>query len=318
MERPGSTGNRYGDNDTRPFFLNAEHYLKAHQILEDFANAETQSSDNISPQADDSRSGERVPALRIAEENRLLPVDGYFSFYSDLLGFTQEVSNGGMDSLPDYYGGAIVAASKNSNVSVYLMSDSCFATSSAEAADEFIRFVATIVSLWLSNGLIPQCSIGYGTFVERRPFLDKQPPNFLGTQISGTALSDAARLLKDNKPLGSRVLLSPTAWRHWPTHHKGLVVPDGQGGEFLLRRPLGHCLFDCVYYLLCLRDHEPNTRTFDHYVWSIASRALAGRGAVAQVAVRLAAPFCAGDCHKVAFRRINEVLATYRSAAPSS
>ena len=180
MTVPSPAPNRYGEDDPRPFFLNAQHFLQAHQIFEDLAQSAKQGSDNMPLRAEDSRSREGAPAPRIAEENRLLPVDGYFSFYSDLLGFTKEVSIGGMDSLPDYYGGAFVAASKNPSVRVYLMSDSCFASSVVDAADEFVRFVGLTVSLWLSNGLVPQCSIGYGTFVERRPFFNKQPPNFLG------------------------------------------------------------------------------------------------------------------------------------------
>ena len=102
---------RYGDSDTRPFGLNWRHYLEAYKAILRFK--ELHSADT--PRDNSPReSVESVPSAlpQISEENRLLPIDGYFSFYSDLLGFSKEVSMGGMDRLPDYYGAAFDAAGK--------------------------------------------------------------------------------------------------------------------------------------------------------------------------------------------------------------
>ena len=118
---------------------------------------------------------------------------------------------GGMDSLPDYYGAAFVAAAKAPRAKVYLLSDSCLAFARVSEAHDFIESVSGTVVNWLADGLIPQCVIGYGSFVERKPFTDRQPPNFFGTQVTGTALPDAANFLNENKPPGSRILLTPAA-----------------------------------------------------------------------------------------------------------
>ena len=315
MERREANHYRYGDKDRRPFFLNADHYLLADQVCRDFADTINPRSEQPLPQAGVDPSLGQGSRFAIPEENRLLPVDAHLSFYSDLLGFTTEVSNGGMDSLPDYFGGAFVAAAKNPKVRAYMLSDSCFAFAPVEDANDFLGFVSSVFSAWLSDGLIPQCSIGYGSFVERNPFPDKRPKNFFGTQMSGTAVADAVGLLKDRKPYGSRILLSPGAWRHWPALHAELVVSDGQFKALFPERPLGHCLFDCVYYLLCLRDHKLGTRPFDHYVWSCASRARAARIDVLQVATNLAGPHCAGARHKEATHQIDTVLRKYESVA---
>ena len=309
--------NRYGESDTRPFFLNWSHYLKAHEAMQRFS--EQYSADT--PRDDSPReSVESVPSsqIQIPEENRLLPVDGYFSFYSDLLGFSREVSMGGMDSLPDYYGAAFVAAQKAPRVEVYLLSDSCVAFAPVGDAHEFVEFVSGTVVNWLADGLIPQCVIGYGSFVERRPFTDRQPPNFFGTQITGTALPNAANFLKDKKPPGSRTLLTPAALSQWSEEHEGSIVQDGQGGhEFIPERPRHHYLFDCLYYLLCLREHQRDSSVFNHYVWSFASRAVAGGIGISGLAVELATPYYR-DCTEIHFEavvsRIKEVLALYESA----
>ncbi len=309
---------RYRDDDDRPFFLNAGHYIQAHQICRDAVSSADLRSGQPPTRVGDGRLLSGVGNPRIAEKNRLLPVDGHFSFYSDLLGFTMEVSKGGMDSLPDYYGGAVVAASGSPNVKVYLLSDTCVATASAENAGEFVEFISLVVSRWLSDGLIPQCLIGHGSFVERKPFPRLQLQNFLGTQISGTAISDAVGLLKRHKPLGSRILVSEAAYRHWPANTRELVGRDGQIREFWPERPLGEYVFDCLYYLLCLREHEPGTRPFDHYVWSFASRARAGGDAVRRLANTLAAPYCADGHHEAALHQIDHVVRLYETATSSS
>ena len=146
---------RYDDDDSRPLFLNWKHYQEAFQIVTDFADSVRPDSET-SPLRDDAGSVPQRPMPVVPEENRRLPVDGYFSFYADLLGFTREVSNGGMDSLPDYYGGIFTAATACPKVNAYLLSDSCFAFAPGEVVDDFIRFVSTVFSRWLTNGLVPR------------------------------------------------------------------------------------------------------------------------------------------------------------------
>ena len=170
--------------------------------------------------------------------------------------------------------------------------------------------------------------------MERTPFLDVQPPNFFGTQMAGTAVADAVNLLKGEhieqdtekkereeecKPLGSRILLSPAAGSHWPRERAKLVVSDGRGNEFVPERSVSSCLFDCVYYLLCLRGHEPGSRPFGHYVWSFASRVrAAGNDAVPGVAIDLVARVCTDAHLRAAADAIKEALRSYeRAGSPS-
>jgi len=308
---------QYGDNDDRPHFLNEDHYRQAFILHTKFVNSIRNSTEEPAPQTDIDLSALREPRLAVPEENRLLPVDGYFSFYSDLLGFTKEVSNGGMDSLPDYFGGAFGSAALNPSVSAYLFSDSSFAFARAEDTICFVRFYARTFSRWLSNGLIPRCSIGYGSFVSRNPFPDNRPPNFFGTQITGTAVSDAAGVVEgDDPPRGSRILMSESAWRHLPGRFDPFVASNGGLKEFFPERHRTEYLFDCVYYLLCLRDHEPSTDPFNHYVWSFASRAKAAGTAVARVATDLAAPHCDEGRLRIALDRILEIVRSYQSVTP--
>lgn len=239
---------RYGEDDRRPFFLNWPHYLEAHRIVQDFA---ADGSERGNDRNTTTGRGSTEPP-RIPEENRLLPVDGHFSFFSDLLGFSKEVSLGGMDSLPDYYGAAFAAAGKHRNVHVYLLSDSCIAFAPAASADEFVTFVDRVVASWLADGLMPQCVIGHGSFLERRPFADKQPPNFFGTQITGTALPDAAAFLKDQRPAGSRILMTDAARSNWPSKHSARLIAEGCGRrEFLPQRTPAQLFFRlCVLSLV--------------------------------------------------------------------
>ena len=309
---------RYGDNDSRPFFLNADHYLLATKVLQDFADSSNRASEDPSQREGNDGSIAQGPNLKISEANRRLPVDGHFSFYSDLLGFTREVSNGGMDSLPDYYGGAFVAAARNAKVKVYLLSDSCFAFASVDDTTDFAGFISYVFSAWLSDGLTPQCSVGYGSFVERIPFSGKRPPNFFGTQITGTAIADAVEVLEAPKPAGSRILLSESAWHHWPTLQGASLVSDGQFKEVIPQRHLGHLLFDCVYYLLCLREHRPRTRPFDHYVSSCASRARAAGIDLLPIAVSLVASHCPDARLREAVDQIDRTLQQYEPVTEQS
>ena len=297
---------RYSDDDSRPFFLNWPHYRDAHHALQEVlkdASGRVGSHPNMVLASSIQRQPEGLPwldgeialkhasTLTVPEENRRLPVPGHFAFYSDLLGFTTEVSRAGMDSLPDFYGGALYAATKAPHVNVYVLSDSCAAFAHADSADEFVQFVATVFSRWLSNGLIPKCSVGHGSFVERRPFADDQPSNFFGTQIVGTALTDATRLIKES--LGSRVLISASACEHWP--RQGPVLRRiGQDIELFPERSRSSYLFDCVYYMLCLRVHAEDTRQFQHYVWTLASRGIGGGVGLIELAASVACAYC-GD-----------------------
>ena len=309
---------RYGEDDNRPFSLNWDHYREANKAITHFFREYS-----TDPPHDDNQEDavEFVPIelLQITEQNRLLPIEGYFSFFSDLLGFSNEVSLGGMDSLPDYYGAAFAAAGKAEKVKVFLLSDSCIAFAPVGEADNFIEFVSSTVANWLADGLLPQCVIGYGSFVERRPFADKQPPNFFGTQITGTALPDAVKFLEANKPPGSRILLTAAARSHWPVEHQGRIVPDGKGEhEFIPQRAHHDYLFDCVYYLLCLREHELDTSAFNHYVWSFASRAVGGEVGIPKLAAEVAAPYY-NDYKEIDFEkvisRIEGVMHLYQLAA---
>ena len=216
-----------------------------------------------------------------------------------------------MDSLPDYYGATFFAAVHNPQVKTYLLSDSCIALASARDTSAFIRFVTTTTAGWMSNGLLPQCSIGYGSFVERNPNSGKRPSNFFGTQIVGTALIDAVEVLKTDRSFGSRVLLSAAAEKRWPSDQRLLEVNGGHAKEFLPDKPVSHCLFECVYYLLCSREHEPGSAAFEHYIWSAASRIKTANTAVRHIADTLVAPHCEASRHRKAMRRLDEVLTAY-------
>ena len=282
---------RYAEDDERPFSLNWDHYVETHKAIACFSRRHSAESCRDDDRKSSSESTLSEPP-RIPEENRLLPSEGYFAFYSDLLGFSKEISLGGMDSLPDYFGAALAAALRTPGVQIYLLSDSCIAFAPSAEASDFVDFVTATVSSWLSNGLIPQCVIGYGSFVERKPFAERHPPNFFGTQITGTALPDAVNFLKAKKPSGSRILLTDAARSNWPPEYAERLIEVGRvEHEFIPQRDRYHHMFDCLYYLLCLREHEPGTPTFDHYAWSFASRAVSGGIGIPKLAVELAAPF---------------------------
>jgi len=312
MKHADPNGPPRDNDDSLQYGLNWEHYRDAsrvyHAFLEEhFADAirshRERNPDCYIP----------VERLHIAEENKLLPVDGYFSLFCDILGFSMEVTNARLDCLPDFYGSAYVAAADNRNVKVYVLSDSCLAFASDDKADCFIRFVSQVVGNMLADGILPQCFIGHGSFVERVPDFGRTPSNFFGRQVVGTALVDAANIAK-SKPLGARILLSSSAYANWPAHHRNHIVPDGAGNlEFLPERPPQFDLFDCLYYLLCLRNHRPGTRTFHHYIWSFASRALRAGGSIAQLAADLAYPHYASGGIGVVITSINEVLSIYNS-----
>lgn len=312
MKSRDPNGRPHHNDDGLQYGLNWQHYLEAtrvhHAFLEEhFADVirshRERNADHYVP----------VEKLHIAEENKLLPVDGYFSLFCDILGFSMELTTAKLDCLPDFYGAAYVAAADNPDVKVYVLSDSCLAFASHDKADCFIRFVSQVVENMLADGILPQCFVGYGSFVERVPDFGKPPSNFFGCRVVGTALVDAANIAK-SKPLGARILLSSSVYSYWPAHKMESVVPDGAGNlEFLPERPPQFDLFDCLYYLLCLRNQEPGTRIFHHYIWSFASRALRAGGDISQLAVDLARPHYGSGDIGVVITNINEVLDLYAS-----
>ena len=135
---------RYGEDDSRPFSLNWGHYVETHEAIATFFDGQDSSS-ATSEENQEAAEKVAVNAVTIPEENRLLPVDGYFSFFSDLLGFSKEVSLGGMDSLPDFYGAAFVAAGQTPSVHVYMLSDSCIAFAPVDKSQAFVEFIHTTV-----------------------------------------------------------------------------------------------------------------------------------------------------------------------------
>ena len=262
---------------------NWHHYMEAFAISNDFCE---------SIGASIFGEGEGAISVSLADirpvlENTLKPLEKHLCFYCDLLGFSSEVEADGIDSLPDFYGAAYLAAREHPSVQTYLLSDSFTAVAESDQADELISLIQFVISNWHSDGLLPRCSIGFGTFVERKPDFGTPPPNFFGIQIAGTALVDALNMHK-GRPPGSRILVSSDAYQKLESITSAKMAKDCKGTiEIFLERSLGSRLFDCLYYLLCLRDFQPGTHEFDHYVWSIASRAYSDGDIVLKVALNL-------------------------------
>ena len=290
---------------------NWQHYVEAMRIHHEFLS--TRYAEALGNHQENNTA---VPVplgdIRTIPENALVPSEGYLSFYCDLLGFSAEITGSGTDSLPDYYGAAFVAAIDHPHVKVYLLSDSCSAFAPAQEATEFIDFVSAVSSEWLADGMLPQSFIGYGSFVERKPDLGKAPANFFGTQITGTALVDAVSVQKESKPFGVRVLLSQLAREHLPQSLR--IVVDGDGNhELLPKRALQFDLFDCLYYILCLRGHESDTRPFRHYTHSFASRVVRGGDWLIETAASLAAPYYTDARFENMISEIRSVVQAYDS-----
>ena len=305
--------------DSVPALLgsNWAHYLDTFKILDEFVSKHSGNKPRSKSKVNRSQS---IPLgeIQLAPENMLAPADNYLSLYCDLLGFTAEMKAAGSDSLPDFYGAAYDEAAMHPPVQVYLLSDSLLAFAKANDASRFVDFVARVVLNWRANGLLPQSFIGYGTFVERKPVFGKQPPNFFGVQVAGTALTDAVDIQKKYskcKPLGSRILVSQSAEEKLPRSQSFHVVWDKQGNlELLPETSDRDYLFDCLYYLLCLRTLKPSSRIFKHYVWSIASRAFKASHFIFDLAVELASSHYAdGDITTVA-DAVEDVLQGYQPA----
>ena len=252
----GSSHSGYFDDVQDDVFAlagsNWRHYVDATRILDEFLDEYRDHS--VSDDAD-SDTRQSVPAsdVRPVAENTLEPIDGYLCFYCHLLGFSEEMRADGMDSLPDYYGAAYVVAARHPSAKVYLLSDSFTAFAPAGDAAQFIEMIQSVIANWCADGLLPQCSIGYGTFVERKPKFGRIPNNFCGVQIAGTALVDAVKIQK-KKPLGTRILMFPSALDKVENLPSVTLVNDFQGNvEFLNRNPRRD-MFDRLYYLMCLQD----------------------------------------------------------------
>ena len=261
-------------SNQRSLSFNEENFFLASGIYRDFVERNFRDALRLHRE---NNPDQYIPLNEIVvhEENKLVPEDGYLALYCDLLGSSNEMVKFGTDGLPDYYGAALFYSGKYPKVKVYLISDSCLAFTKVEDSAEFAEFVSSVFFGWLADGLLPQCFIGYGTFVERRPDFGFSPKNFFGTQLAGTALVDAVNVEKESKPkpLGSRILLSISAQQNLPKNLK--IVRDAEGVlEFLPARPMQFDLFDCIYYYMCASKLEPGTRVFGHYVHSIASRAM--------------------------------------------
>ena len=232
-----------------------------------------------------------VENITVAEANKLTPAEGYLCFYCDLLGFSNDMMESGSDSLPDFYGATLVTAAQHPSINVYLFSDTCVAFAPSSEGSNFLNFVSLIFSRWLSDAMVPQAFVGYGSFVERKPDLGLHPSNFLGTQITGTALIDAANV-KKSKPLGSRVLLTQLAFDNLSKDQSTHIVLDEKGYlELLPNRPPQFDLLDCLYYLQYLGTLDPDSHVFDHYTWSYASRVRRSGGYISDIARSLSEPY---------------------------
>lgn len=290
---------------------NWRHYMDAFKILNDF----WKSSDTPATQSEPRKASViSVPLDHIvtAPQNTLDPSGGYLCFYSDLLGFSSEMRSGGMDSLPDFYGAAYFAAREHPSVQTYLLSDSFVAFASVDQAGELIALIDFVLASWRSDGMLPQSSIGYGTFVERRPTFGITPSNFFGVQIAGTALVDAVDMHKD-KPFGSRILVSPVASHKLESIKAIKIAIDKEGSlEVFCERPLVRQVFDCLYYLMCLRDLQPATRIFNHYVWSTASGFYSGGDSAHKTTMYLCAPSFDRETLDAVYAAVFEVLKAYR------
>ena len=294
----GNANNPQGNN----FALaggNWRHYVDATKVLHELLN--------------EKREGQAsARALHPPAENTWKPKDDYLCCYCDLLGVSEEMRTERMDSLPDFYGAAFVAAGRHPSTKVYLLSDSFIAFSPADDAAEFIETIQSAIANWRADGLIPQCSIGYGTFVERRPFLERTPGNFFGVQIAGTALVDAVTIQK-KKPLGSRILISSSAAVKVANIPSITLVDDPQGNiEVFLQRNPRSDMFDCLYYLMCLRDWQPDTRVYQHYISSIASRAVSGGDVLLRGAINLCRPHWTEAELGVAYGAVQTILGGYQ------
>lgn len=264
-------------------------------------------------------------------ESESAPVSSneYFVIYCDLLGFSADMTSEGSSYIFDYYGAALTGASQYPSVKVYLLSDTFLAFVNAEEMSLIPDFLAWLANQWGADGLLPQFFIGYGTFIEGRSNFGFPVRNFFGAEISGTALVDAANLQK-NHPLGARIFISRSAVQHLPQDKSFYVVQDKHGNlelllqksygivqdeygklEYLLQESNSQYAYECYFYLLSLCRQKPG-RVFDHYVWSIASRAfMIGQIKFNQLAQKVATRYENSNITEIV-NAVDEVLGWYR------
>jgi hypothetical protein len=255
----------------------------------------------------------RIDDLHVAPENLKEQQPGHFVLYTDVLGFSEGVSQG-YDSLPDFYGGALVGAHRHREINVYVLSDTCLAVCTREHGTSLFEFITEYVSSLQQDGILHQSYVGFGTFVERRPQFSIAPNNFLGTQIVGTAVVDAVEQSK-TRPLGSRVLVSDAALAETSATVQESVrhLTNGEH-DYLPERAPQFDIFDCIYYFLCLRDHAQGSRAYDHYVWSIASRTARLGSEPARIAMGLVAQSDPAFRSEEMLSAVNEVLCKYQNS----
>ena len=222
------------------------------------------------------------------QENALASPNKYFALYCDLLGFSDDMTDEGSSLLFDYYGTAWVGAGLYPSIRTYLFSDSLVAFVEEKDISLIPDFIAWHVNQWSADGLLYQCFIGYGTFIEGRSNFGSPLRNFFGSEIHGTALVDAANIQK-TKPLGARILMSQHSGKHLLNDQSFYIAKDKfdnlelfiqksyeivqgkDGNKYTLHKSDKHYINNCYYYLSILCNQKRN-RVFDHYVWSIASR----------------------------------------------
>jgi len=251
-----------------------------------------------------------VDEPHVAPENLKKPQSAHFVLYTDVLGFSQGVSQG-HDALPDFYGSALYGAHSHPEIRIFVLSDTCLAVSSSEHSDTLFTFASEYSDSLQGDGIVHQTYIGFGSFVERRPRFSIAPKNFLGAQVVGTAIVNAVELAKA-QPLGSRILVSARAFsKANPTVQESILCLANGEREYLPQRAPQFDIFDCIYYCLCLREHAQGSRVRDHYVWSIASRTARLGSDLTKVAVELVAESDPNFHVDEVVSDINEVLEQY-------
>ena len=214
----------------------------------------------------------------------------YFAIYSDILGFSDDMTEEGSSFLFDYCGAILCGAELYPSIRIYLFSDSVVAFVEEKDVCYIPSFLAWITSQWSSDALLYQCFVGYGTFIEGRANWGFPVRNFFGAEIHGTALVDAAKIEK-SKPLGSRIIVSELARKHLPQDGSFIMVEDKSGyrelflqeyhmlsrikdekQRMILDRSNRFHELNCFRYLLEICKSGPNTgRKFKHQLFSVAS-----------------------------------------------
>ncbi len=212
-----------------------------------------------------------LDSIRVSPENQKDPLPDHLVLFSDILGFSEGVVQGS-DSLPDFYGRALVGAHQHPELRVYVLSDSCLVTCQTQYGESLLTFARGFTSSIQQDGILHQTTLGAGTFTERKPEFFISPKNFLGTQVVGTAIVDAANLAKSGA-FGCRILVSDSALNELGSGAQELIVRLRNGEhEYMPDRPPQFDLLDGIHYALCLADHDQKSRVHEHYLWSLASR----------------------------------------------